>query len=378
MRPAIGHQALPRSVRETRTRWEATQGRVLGGETARRMRRPPAARPFAKMSRRMEFDSGAHGRRATSLAAPSWRARAASLATTFAAVAALASGVTGCGEGAAKSSATEAGAGALRVAPDDLVPRDTPVPDWARQSIAEFVELMQPLDPTVTSDQHDLQYHRERAMVQRLEQGAPEVGWAALHAFTNFKERDFKIRRNLLRVGARAAPKEAETLLEFLAFTYGPYIEDRTEACLLFAEIAPERYMQLARPFVVRRGVLHETLPNDEFLVKGWVKACEVSGTSPVAVMSDVATNLMLEPYGRVIALRVLGQNDLTPESRGALQTCLIESLGDGFVRRVAAQSILKKFPREDACTLMRAVLAREADPNMALFLDELIQENCR
>lgn len=265
-----------------------------------------------------------------------------------------------------------------RIDPLTLVPKEHPVPDWARDEIAQLVEALKPLDPTLTSNHHDQQYWREKALIERLERSEPEVGWAALHAFTNSKDRDYKVRRNLLRVGARSAPEEAKPLLEALAFTYGFNIEDRTEALLLFAEVSPARYMELARPFVVRRGVLRQTLPNDEFLVKGWAKACEVSGVSPVPEMADVATNLMVESYARVFALRTLGRHDLTPESRSALQTCLIESMGDGFIRRVAAQEILRSFPREDSCALMREVLSREADPAMATFLDALLQENCR
>lgn len=321
------------------------------------------------MPRSRTVVSGPHGRRAVSHSFGSPLPRGG----TWLSLALLASfGFGGCRPSSAES--TPPG----RVDPTALVPLDTPVPDWARQQIAELVETLKPLDPTLTSNHHDQQYWREKALVERLEKGETELGWAALHAFTNFKERDFKTRRNLLRVGARAAPKEAEKLLEFLAFTYGPYIEDRTEACLLFAEVAPARYLELARPLLLRRGVLHQTLPNDEFLVKAWAKACEVSGASPVEVMSDVATNLMIEPYARVVALRVLAQHDLTPESRGALQTCLVESMGDGFIRRVAAQAILERYPREDACALLREVLAREADPNMALFLDDMLQERCR
>jgi hypothetical protein len=280
----------------------------------------------------------------------------------------------GCDHTDARQEPTPAG----RVDPFQLVPQDLPVPDWARQEIAQFVEALKPLDPTLTSNHHDQQYWREKALVERLERGEKELGWAALHAFTNSNDRDYKVRRNLLRVGARSAPEEARTLLEVLAFTYGFNIEDRTEALLLFAEIAPARYMELARPFIVRRGVVGQTLPNDEFLVKAWATACRVSGVSPVPEMSDVATNLMLEPYARVIALRTLGQHDLTPESRSALQTCLVESMGDGFIRRVAAQEILRSFPREDACALLREVLAREADPAMATVIDEMLQENCR
>ncbi|MEZ6014117.1 MAG: hypothetical protein R3F49_03310 [Planctomycetota bacterium] len=270
------------------------------------------------------------------------------------------------------------GAGASKVDIDQLLPKDLPISEEARQMIGDLVATMQPIDPTLTSNFHDQQFQREKALIERLEKGPKEIGWAALHAFTNYPERDFKVRRNLLRVGAHAAPEEAKALLEFLSFNYGPYIEDRTEACLLFAEVAPERFMELARPFIVRRDVLHQTLPDDEFLVQAWNRACTASGISPVPVMADVATNLMMQPYARVIAIRTLAANEITPESRAALQTCLIESMGDGLIRRTAAQSILANFPREDACALLREVRAREADINMADFLDEMIQENCK
>ncbi len=288
-------------------------------------------------------------------------------------------GLGACERGAAHGDGTAAGGpSAAQVDPYTLVPQGLPVSDVARQEIADLVALLQPLDPTLTSNHHDEQYWREKARIEALERREKEVGWAALHAFCNYPERDFKVKRTLLRVGARAAPEEAKGLLEALTFTYGFPIEDRTEACLLFAEVAPERYMELARPFLVRRGVLRETLPDDEFLVKGWVKACEVSGASASEVMADVATNLMIDGYARVVALRSLGRGAQTPEARGALQTCLVESLGDGFIRRVAAQEILNAFAREDACALLREVFSREADPAMATFLDELLQERCR
>ena len=51
------------------------------------------------------------------------------------------------------------------------------------------------------------------------------------------------------------------------------------------------------------------------------------------------------------------------------LDRCLFEEFD--------TQSIMQRFPGEDACMLMRDVLAREGDPNMAIFLEELIRENC-
>ena len=288
----------------------------------------------------------------------------------------LALTLAGCGGEASDQDPLESSSG---LDPYQLMPADQPVEEAARARVFEFIELMQPLDPSLTSDHHDRQYWQIRAEGERLLTAGADVGHAALHAFTNYPERHHNIKRMLLRIGALNAPEESKGLLEELTMTYGYPIEDRTEACLLFAEIDPERYIELIGPKVVRGGeMLRETLPDDEFLVEGWRIAHEKVGRSPADTMSEIAMDLMMQGYARIIALRSLGENDLTPRSRGALQACLIETLGDGYVRRVAAQTIAASYPREEACTLLQEVRAHEADPAMATFLDDLLMENCR
>ena len=276
--------------------------------------------------------------------------------------------------------------GERRLAPDALdidalalMPEDLPISDEDRQQVAELLRSLQPLDPALTSDHHDRWFMDNKILVERLEATSrPQVGWAALHAFTNYPQRHHAIRSTLLALGAHVSPKEAEPLLAELAFTYGHFIEDRSEALLLLAEVAPETFFAGAEAHIQRQGKPEQTAPNDEFFVEGWRGACEQSGRSPVPMMAQVATNYALEPYARVIALRSLAARPDDPRASGAIRTTLVESTGDGYLRRVSAQTVLASFPKETACELLIEVQRREADVNFARFLDDVIQTNCR
>lgn len=276
--------------------------------------------------------------------------------------------------------------GERRLAPDALeidalalMPEDLPISDEDREQVAELLRSLQPLDPTLTSDHHDRWFMDNKILVERLEATSrPQVGWAALHAFTNYPQRHHSIRRTLLALGARVSPKEAEPLLAELAFTYGHFIEDRSEALLLLAEVNPETFFAGAEAHIQRQGKPKQTAPNDEFFVEGWRVACERSGRSPVPMMAQVATNYALEPYARVIAVRSLAAHADDPRASGAIRTTLVESTGNGYLRMVSAQTVLASFPKETACELLTEVRGRESDVNFARFLDDVIQTNCR
>ena len=268
---------------------------------------------------------------------------------------------------------------AIEVDPLALMPPGLPITEQDRAQLAALLRSLQPLDPTLTSDHHDRWFMDNKILVEKLEaSGRPELGWAALHAFTNYPQRHHTIRKTLLELGARVSPREAEPLLAELAFTYGHFIEDRSESLLLLAEIAPETFFAGAEAHIRRQGKPQQTAPNDEFFVKGWAVACERSGRSPVPMMSQVATNYAIEPYARVIAVRSLGDHADDPRASGAIRTTLVESTGDGYLRRVSAQTVLASFPKETACELLQEISRREADINFARFLDVVIQSNCR
>ena len=80
---------------------------------------------------------------------------------------------------------------------------------------------MQPLKESLTSDHHDRQYILNRQRVERLErEDRLDVGWAALHAFTNYPARTPSSRTGSC-ASPRLSPDEARNLLVELTFNYG-------------------------------------------------------------------------------------------------------------------------------------------------------------
>ncbi len=258
------------------------------------------------------------------------------------------------------------------------IPLDAPVGEKARKQIGKLMETFRGLDPTLTSDHFDRQIFEQRDIYKELIAAGPEIGHAALQAYTGANEEDYLVRRALLWVGGKAAPKEAELLLAPLFTTYGVDMGDRTEAALILAETSPDRYLEIARPFLERREKRDQTLPDDEFIVLGWVNACKVNGTSPIPMLADVATNLRMMPNARYLAAKRM--RDFPNELLGqrALEQCLIESSGDNYLRMMAAQSLVVLLPGENACELFREVLSKEASIQMARFFENMIQKNCR
>ncbi len=268
---------------------------------------------------------------------------------------------------------------AIEIDPLQLMPADLNISEEDRAEIAAMLRALQPLDLSLTSDHHDRRYILNKMRMEALEQVEREqVGWAALHAYTHFESPQFHARSSLLRIGARVSPETAAPILEKLAFTYGPSLADRTEALTFLAEADPDRFLLGARPYLERLDRPFQTAPNDEFFVRGWIEAARRKGESPVPMMAQVATNFALEGIARYEAIEELRHHPDDPLARATLAEALRESTGDGLLRRKAAQSILAAFPAEDACSLLREVRSKEADVNMARFLDRMVQENCR
>lgn len=241
--------------------------------------------------------------------------------------------------------------------------------------IQELIEVLTPLTETVTSDIQDQKFLRGQELSSELRGGGREIGLAALRALGSGDEKNIDVERGLLDVAAHAAPADGRALLESLVTQYGPSLALRTEAVLLLAETSPERAIEILEPLVVRARS-NQTLPAGEFLVKSWVIACEKTGRSPVKELCDVATNLFQEEAARIRATKELGRHT-DPLAMHALQAILIESTGDGYIRRMAVQGLRQSLPRESACAVFRRVAEREADMNFAKFLGDVIEKHC-
>lgn len=258
------------------------------------------------------------------------------------------------------------------------IPIDAPVTEEAREMAGELMDAMRPLDPTLTSDHHDRHLFSQRRIFQEMLVRGEEVGNAALHAYTGAAEEPYLVRRALLWVGGHAAPDSARNLLHTLMVDYGAPIDDRTEASLVLAETSPELFLSAASGQLRRRARPTKTMPDDEFLLEGWIAACKGTGQSPVPMLADVATNLMIQPTARYRAAKRLRDFPNEPLGQRALEACLVESTGDNLLRRMAAQSLQVLLPRETACELFSEILRRESDLNFARFLEDMLQKHCR
>ncbi|MBL8862664.1 MAG: hypothetical protein JNK02_11710 [Planctomycetes bacterium] len=245
----------------------------------------------------------------------------------------------------------------------------------ADERVAELTQALTPLPGHLTSDILDAHFHRGNELVAELSRAEPEVGRASLRALAGQQHKVVAVERGLLTVAAHSAPADTVPLLENLVQNYGPSLDLRTEAALLLAEVAPERALPILEPLVLRQ-VRNQTTPPAEFLVVAWVTACDKTGRSPVPELCDVATNLFQEGSARVRAVKELGKR---PDPRGerALRAILVESTGDGYLRRMAAQAIRDSLPTETACEIFRQVGDKEADLNMLRFLAEMVDRLC-
>ncbi|MFT7487275.1 MAG: HEAT repeat protein, partial [Candidatus Paceibacteria bacterium] len=75
-------------------------------------------------------------------------------------------------------------------------------------------------------------------------------------------------------------------------------------------------------------------------------------------------------------AVKELGKHK-TPHAHMALRQILVESTGNAYLRRKAAQAIKESFPREEACAIFAEISTMEADNNFLLFLADMIEDNC-
>jgi hypothetical protein len=184
-----------------------------------------------------------------------------------------------------------------------------------------------------------------------------------------------EVERGLLDVAAHAAPNESRPLLNALVTQYGPTLELRTHALVLLSETWPDDTIKILEPLVTKSRP-NQTLPPAEFMVSSWVTACEKTGRSPVKELADVATNLFQDETARIRAVKELGRHK-DPLATQALNAILVESTGDAYLRRMAAQGLRDTLDKESACKIFEIVAQREADQGMLDFMRDMLDKNC-
>ena len=201
----------------------------------------------------------------------------------------------------------------------------------ARDEIITLIEKLQQLDPSLTSDHHDRHFMLAKWRLEKLEKDDRQNRSAGRHSTRSrtSRQRNFQVKRNLLRIGARVSPDAAAPLLEQAQLQLRlHFLEDRAEALLLLGEVAPE---VLLRGRATVFGTRRPTVPNSSTgrVLHTWVahrvRASPVD--SPVPMMSHVAMNFALGAdgalHGRSKALADHGDD---PLARAALEAALVES----------------------------------------------------
>ncbi len=258
----------------------------------------------------------------------------------------------------------------------DEGPAPLPEPTAHQEArIQQLITAFTPLRADLTSDHHDRWLHEQRALLEQLKKGEPGLAAAALRVYDAGTQEDNGVRRALLTVASYTAPENLAPKLEGLILEYGPPIADRALAVELLAETTPRRAIAIYEP-LMKKQKQRSTMPDDEFFVRAYIIACEKSGHDPVPALADVATNIFKQPASRYFAAQELG-NHPGKRSWNALREILVESTGDAYLRRKAAQAIRKSTPTEQACELFEEVLQNEADENFAAFMLDLVEDSC-
>jgi HEAT repeat protein len=219
-------------------------------------------------------------------------------------------------------------------------------------------------------------YRNRKRMLERLRAASEAHGLEALRRYRDSAGSLPEVRAGLLDVAAHAAPAAVEELLVELVTKFGEDLYVRTEATLLLGQCRPERAIAVLDP------ILHgrydgRTYPPEERLLQAWVTASDALDLDPVPLLAFVATDIDRAQDVRHFATRELGRHP-SPQGRQALETLLVESSGNGYVRRLALQSLNQSLSKDEFCALARRVQSREADTEFIDFLESAIQRDCR
>lgn len=242
-------------------------------------------------------------------------------------------------------------------------------------AVHDLQTALRPLAPGSGPLEQGEWHARRKATLERLRAAGPAVGRAAWEAYQSDADAPVEVRIGLLDVAAHSVPDATREHLVELVTRFGPDLALRRAACELLAASAPETAVETLEPILLRR-VRKETYPPEDKMLAALLAARRALGQDPVEVLASIATDQHQADEARTLALRELSGTD-SPRGRAALRELLVES-GNGYLRRVAAQSLLESLPRPELCALLQQVLEREADIDFQIFLARMQEASCR
>jgi HEAT repeat protein len=244
------------------------------------------------------------------------------------------------------------------------------------REIQDLLTALRPADaaavPVVKSEWH---LTRKRTL-ERLRRGSPELGHEALRVLREERPELAELRAGLLDVAAHTAPPETEPLLVELVLTFGEDLLVRREATELLGRTAPQRALEVLEP-VLRERYDGRTYPPEEQMLSAWLDAARQLEHDPVPLLALIVTDIARQQDIRHLATRTLGSFP-SPLGRQALETVLVESTGNGYIRRLALQSLQESLAKEEFCAEALRVQQNESDPAFIDFIESMLVNHCR
>jgi HEAT repeat protein len=244
------------------------------------------------------------------------------------------------------------------------------------REVRDLMRALTPLDPAALPVARSEWHLTRRRTTERARTLSRDFGSTARRILVEERPEQEEVRVGLLDAAAHCDPEGTEDLLVQLVLTYSDELLVRGRAAELLGETRPERGLEVLEP-ILREQWDGRTYPAEEKMLNGYLAACQGSGHDPAPVLALIATDIQRQQDVRHLATKTLGDFD-TPLSRQALRNIMTESTGNSMIRRFAVQSLRKLLPKEEFCPLVKQVQGHEADEQMILFLESMLNENCR
>ncbi len=252
---------------------------------------------------------------------------------------------------------------------------DAPSSDPKREVRDLITALTPPPATAIPVVKSEFFANRKRAL-ERLRQASEAHGLEALRVYREERPALAEVRAGLLDVAAHTAPEASEELLVELTVTFGEDLYVRKQAAEMLGRSRPLRAIDVLEP-ILRDRYDDRTYPPEESLLEAWLTAYESLELDPVPLLALVATDLKRPMDARHAAAKALGRHP-SPQSRQALENLLVESSGNGYIRRLALQALSASVPREEFCELAKRVQDREASTEFVLVIQDHLDKSCR
>jgi len=242
-----------------------------------------------------------------------------------------------------------------------------------------------PLPPSASAGESSAWFPRRKETLERLrgarshpdlQEISDELGLEALRVFQERPDAITEVRRALLDVGGHLCPERTRPILVELITTFGEDPGLRVEACRVLADTSPQTACDVLGD-ILREERPRTTYPPTERMLDAWIRAARTLEIDQADFLSTIAVDLQKDNSTRTLAVKTLGTIK-SPIGRQALESVLVESTGNHYLRRKAAQSLLVTIPRDEFCALIRQVFSRESDQHFQQFLADVLEDNCQ